>query len=77
MLPTTAAFHRHQPDYRHTNRISLLHPEYGPGGRRELAAGGMGGQPSYQGTGEQPLKKIRLTDKELPPLRIDTRVSFG
>lgn len=58
------------------NRISLLHPEYGPGRSRESAI-----QASVlcvdglQGGGQQPLKKIRLQDKEgIQPLRIDTRV---
>ncbi|XP_030747632.1 nuclear receptor corepressor 1 isoform X1 [Sitophilus oryzae] len=64
-------YHRPQPDYRHPNRISLLHPEYGPGGRRDMAGGAMG-QPLQQ-LGEQPFKKIRLTDKDVQPLRIDTR----
>lgn len=74
-------------DYRQ-NRISLLHPEYGPGGR--AATGGAAIQPAMPATvcigdggarggdGQQPLKKIRLQDKEgLQPLRIDTRVGFA
>ncbi|XP_076255294.1 nuclear receptor corepressor smrter isoform X3 [Rhynchophorus ferrugineus] len=70
--PLLTAYHRPQPDYRHANRISLLHPEYGPGGRRDTSGGTMGQPPPTQ-SGEQPLKKIRLTDKEVQPLRIDTR----
>ncbi|KAG5892507.1 hypothetical protein JTB14_034506 [Gonioctena quinquepunctata] len=73
-------------DYRQ-NRISLLHPEYGPGGRAREAmpAGCVQQQPpsgvvcidggGHQGGGgQQPLKKMRLQDKEgVQPLRIDTR----
>ncbi|XP_066149114.1 uncharacterized protein Smr [Euwallacea fornicatus] len=65
-------YHRPQPDYRHPNRITLLHPDYGLGARRDASGGGMGGQSFHQASGEQPMKKIRLTDKE-QPLRIDTR----
>lgn len=93
-------------DYRQ-NRISLLHPEYGPGRADRAAAaaaaaavaggrigcdqsnlhtappagvvcvdsGSMAAQGGLQGGGQQPLKKIRLQDKEgMQPLRIDTRV---
>lgn len=80
------------------NRISLLHPEYGPGradrATSNVAGGGRigGDQPTLHGAppagvvcvdsgsiqgGGQPLKKIRLQDKEgMQPLRIDTRVGI-
>ncbi|XP_056633843.1 uncharacterized protein LOC130443297 [Diorhabda sublineata] len=85
-------FHR---DYRQ-NRISLLHPEYGSGGRHRdqlqsvqqppptmvcvdggiggIGIGGPGGGGGFS-SGQQPLKKMRLQDKEgvHQPLRIDTR----
>ncbi|KAL1502524.1 hypothetical protein ABEB36_007656 [Hypothenemus hampei] len=66
-------YHRPMPDYRHTNRISLLHPEYGPGGRRDSSTGGPTGQHPNLAPGEQPMKKVRWADKEMSPLRIDTR----
>ncbi|XP_050513281.1 uncharacterized protein LOC114330824 isoform X1 [Diabrotica virgifera virgifera] len=79
----------HHRDYRQ-NRISLLHPEYGPGARlrnhssliQQSSSGvvcidggvGSGGHGGYTG-GQQPLKKMRLQDKDgiNQPLRIDTR----
>ncbi|CAG9833251.1 unnamed protein product [Diabrotica balteata] len=78
----------HHRDYRQ-NRISLLHPEYGPGARLRnhssliqqsssgvvCVDGSVGsGHGGYTGS-QQPLKKMRLQDKDgiNQPLRIDTR----
>lgn len=58
-------------DYR--QRISLLQSEYGPSRTRDSMQSGVVCVDSLQG--QQPLKKIRLQDKEgVQPLRIDTRV---
>lgn len=58
-------------DYR--QRISLLQSEYGPSRPREPIQTGVVCVDTLQG--QQPLKKIRLQDKEgVQPLRIDTRV---
>ncbi|KAF5285140.1 hypothetical protein FQA39_LY16829 [Lamprigera yunnana] len=65
-------------DYRQP-RISLLHPDYS-NRARELQAGGpiMHHLDSMSNQGQQPFKKMRLQDqKDIQPLRIDTRESTG
>lgn len=66
-------------DYNRQPRISLLHStEYANRPRESLPGGAapVHHLEQAQGQEQQPFKKIRLQDrKEMPPLRIDTRVS--
>ncbi|KAK4878659.1 hypothetical protein RN001_011165 [Aquatica leii] len=63
-------------DYRQP-RISLLHPEYSSRAREQM----QGGQLMHHMDsmpGQQPYKKMRLQDqKDMQPLRVDTRESSG
>lgn len=59
-------------------RISLLHPEYSTRAREQLQGGGtlIHHMEPIPGQSQQPFKKMRLQDqKDMQPLRIDTRVS--